>query len=176
MAISLIDRALTVNSTLRSPAPYRYPPLALLLSDIGLVLRNLLRLPSIIFPLWTTNPRGELYLLSLGNLATLVVHAALLVVGLAGFAVVGLFFYVQGAVWLVAMALYAALVSALAWLLNFARDGDIIASRAGIAAPVAGEKWFFINGVMAGRWWMQAAVDEIARRFGRPVDGIHNRT
>jgi hypothetical protein len=38
------------------------------------------------------------------------------------------------------------------------------------------EKWFFINGVMVGSFWLQSAINEISRLFERRVVGIRNLT
>jgi hypothetical protein len=38
------------------------------------------------------------------------------------------------------------------------------------------EKWFFINGIIVGDFWLQSAVDELSILFGRQVWGIRNRT
>lgn len=171
-----LTRAATVNSTQRSPAPYRYPLASLILTDAVLAWRNVLRLPSIIFPLHTNNPRGELYLWSSGNIVTIIVHSLLTVVGVLGFGLLGLWLQLPGFMWLLDMACYATVVWVLAWFLNMGKEGTLITSNPEIAQEVAGEKWVFVNGVMCGRWWMQSAMDELARRFGRPVDGVHNRT
>lgn len=170
------DRLATTNTTLRAPAPYRYPPSSLLLTDTVLSLRNFFYLHTIVWPLWTTNPRGELYLWSRGNLVTLALHAFYVFLGLAGFALAPLWLCMTGRVWLLYAVGYFAVVWAVAQILN--RGGKD--ARSAISAPgvkeVPDEKWVFVNGVMAGSWWVQSAVDELARRFGRPVTAIHNRT
>jgi hypothetical protein len=38
------------------------------------------------------------------------------------------------------------------------------------------EKWFFINGVMVGTFWLESAINEISRLFERKVSGIRNLT
>jgi hypothetical protein len=38
------------------------------------------------------------------------------------------------------------------------------------------EKWFFINGVMCGTFWLESAINEISRLFERKVIGIRNLT
>ena len=42
--------------------------------------------------------------------------------------------------------------------------------------PFQKEKWFFINGVMCGTFWLESAINEISRLFGRKVIGIRNLT
>jgi hypothetical protein len=168
-------RSSTVNTTSRAPAPYRFPAASLLLTDTLLLFRNFLFLPSIIFPLSTSNPRGELYLRSLGNLFTIFVHVVFILVGLVGFGLIPLWLRLPGAIWLVVAGMYWAVVYALAWVLNQTPEGELIASEPAMEEK-EGEKWLFVNGVMAGRWWVQSAIDELSRRFGRPIDAIHNRT
>ena len=38
------------------------------------------------------------------------------------------------------------------------------------------EKWFFINGIIVGDFWLQSAINELSILFGRQVWGIRNRT
>jgi hypothetical protein len=54
-------------------------------------------------------------------------------------------------------------------------------SNATLVSPSAdskykGEKWFFINGIIVGDYWLQSAIDELSVLFGRRVWGIRNRT
>jgi hypothetical protein len=42
--------------------------------------------------------------------------------------------------------------------------------------PFNQEKWFFINGVMVGSFWLQSAVNELSRLFERRIIGIRNVT
>src|ERR1700738_388789 len=59
-----------------SPINFRSPPFGLFLSDLKMVARLILHgyLPTIIFPLRTTNPLGELYPWSGGNIMSMVLH------------------------------------------------------------------------------------------------------
>ncbi|KAI5802380.1 hypothetical protein FPQ18DRAFT_252040 [Pyronema domesticum] len=168
-------RSATVNTTSRAPAPFRYPPTTLLLTDFLLLLRNFKYLYTIVWPLNTSNHRGELYLWSLGNLFTLFIHTIFIGLGLGGFLLIPLWIELPGGAWLLVAAAYFVVVWVMAWILNQTREGAMIESLPKIP-EVPGEKWMFINGVMAGRWWVQGAIDEIQRRFGRPVEAIHNRT
>ncbi|KAF8543151.1 hypothetical protein BDD12DRAFT_875180 [Trichophaea hybrida] len=170
-----LGRSPTVNTTTRAPAPYRYPPFSLLLTDTVLSFRNFRYLYTIVWPLYTTNQRGELYFFSKGNIFTIAVHVGYIIVGLAGFLLVPLWIQIPGGLWLVIAVVYAAVVWAFAWVLNRTPEGAVIESVPELK-EAAGEKWVFVNGVMAGRWWVQTGVDEISRRFGRPVDAIHNHT
>jgi len=173
--IAPLGRSATVNTTSRAPAPYRYPPSSLLLTDTVLFLRNFFYLYTIVWPICTKNPRGELYIFSKGNLFTIGVHIGYIVVGLVGFFLIPLWVNTPGGVWSICAGAYAAVVWIFAWVLNRTSEGAVIKSVPELAeAP--GEKWVFVNGVMAGRWWVQSGVDEISRRFRRPVDVIHNRT
>ena len=38
------------------------------------------------------------------------------------------------------------------------------------------EVWIFVNGVAAGRHWLQSNVDRLALTFRRPIHGVHNKT
>lgn len=42
--------------------------------------------------------------------------------------------------------------------------------------PFPHEKWFFINGVMVGTFWLESAINELSRLFEREVTGIRNVT
>lgn len=42
--------------------------------------------------------------------------------------------------------------------------------------PFPKEKWYFINGVMVGTFWLESAINEISRLFERKVTGIRNLT
>jgi hypothetical protein len=139
----------TTNSTNRSPAPFRFPSTSLLFTDTILLFRNFAYLPYIIFPLSTSNPRGELYLWSPGNIFTLLVHVVFIGVGVLGFGLIPLWLQSPGSVWLLFAAAYGAAVWALGWVLNQGSEGEMIESQPPID-EVPGEKWVFVNGVMAG--------------------------
>ena len=38
------------------------------------------------------------------------------------------------------------------------------------------EKWFFINGIIVGDYWLDSAVNKLSKLFKRKVHGIRNRT
>jgi hypothetical protein len=38
------------------------------------------------------------------------------------------------------------------------------------------EKWFFINGIIVGDYWLQSAVNELSTLVKRDIYGIRNRT
>jgi hypothetical protein len=144
-----LGQSLTTNSTNRSPAPFRFPSTSLLFTDTILLFRNFAYLPYIIFPLSTSNPRGELYLWSPGNIFTLLVHVVFIGVGVMGFGLIPLWLQSPGSVWLLFAAAYGAAVWALGWVLNQGSEGELIESQPPID-EVPGEKWVFVNGVMAG--------------------------
>ena len=59
-------------------------------------------------------------------------------------------------------------------------DGDVVVSsgqyvRGKAEEELEDEKWFFVNGVNTGEYWLKTNVDEAERRFGRKVWGVHNR-
>lgn len=140
------DRSPTVNTTSRAPAPYRFPSTALLYTDTILLFRNFLFLPWIVFPLNTSNKRGELYLWSAGNLFTLFLHVVFIIVGIAGLGLIPLWLRLPGGLWLVIAGLYWAVVYALAWALNQTPEGELISSEPAMKEK-EGEKWLFVNGV-----------------------------
>lgn len=138
------------NSPYRSPAPYRFPSTSLFFTDTILLFRNFAYLPYIIFPLSTSNPRGELYLWSPGNIFTLLVHVVFIGVGVLGFGLIPLWLRWPGSAWLLFAAAYGTVVWALAWVLNQGSEGKLTESQPPID-EVPGEKWVFVNGVMAGK-------------------------
>jgi len=38
------------------------------------------------------------------------------------------------------------------------------------------EKWFFINGILVGDYWLESAIDKLSMLFKRKVYGIRNKT
>ncbi|PVH85709.1 hypothetical protein DL98DRAFT_605323 [Cadophora sp. DSE1049] len=55
----------------------------------------------------------------------------------------------------------------------------ITSSAQGSELPIVGsnsEKWFFINGSLAGKHWLRLNIDRLSAVFGRPITGIHNTT
>lgn len=67
------------------------------------------------------------------------------------------------------------------WALSRAlngHEGDVVVSSGQYVsgkAELEDEKWFYVNGVMTGEYWLKANVDEAERRFGRRIWGVHNR-
>lgn len=57
-------------------------------------------------------------------------------------------------------------------------DGDVVVSSGQYVrgkAEQEDEKWFYVNGIMTGEYWLKTNVDEAERRFGRKIWGVHNR-
>ncbi|KAH7417451.1 hypothetical protein BKA64DRAFT_657977 [Cadophora sp. MPI-SDFR-AT-0126] len=55
----------------------------------------------------------------------------------------------------------------------------ITSSTLVVELPTVGinsEKWFFINGSLAGKHWLRLNIDRLTAVFGRPITGIHNTT
>lgn len=168
--------SITANSPSTAPAPYRFPPYFLFVADIWLSATRIFNLFNILYPLYTENPRAELYLFSFGNVSSIILGLALIVVGLFSLSLVPLWFVLPGSMWLLYGGAFFFVTKVLSLVLNGKRQlvvssGRYLQGNAGIAR----EKWFFVNGVMVGKYWSESAVEEIERRFGRRVTGIHNR-
>ncbi|RPB04009.1 hypothetical protein L873DRAFT_1800012, partial [Choiromyces venosus 120613-1] len=168
------------NTPLLESAPTRYPPPYLLLLDLYVVLSNLPSLPGIFLPWRTSNPRAELYPYSLGNLSAILLGGLLILVGLLSLLLLPAWLFLPGVVWLCWFAGLAGVTWVLAWVLN-GDEGDVVVSsgryvRGEGAEEGEDEKWFFVNGVVTGEFWLKGNVDEIERQFGRRVWGVHNRS
>lgn len=167
------------NNTGGVSARARYTPIMLFRNDILLVLKNIAFFPGIVYPFWTANERGELYLLSPQNTFSIAIHAVFAGVGFLGFAVLGSWIFLHSAIWIIILGAYLCVVTLLSSILSKGlQEGKKIKSRVVLNEPTkfTDEKWFFVNGIMTGHLATQNAVDEISRRFQRPVVGIQNNT
>lgn len=166
-------------------------PLFQMARDTWIFLRMIPYIPYIILPLETKEPGHEFYP-SFRNIGskTLISLVSLLelLIGLA-FPVV-LVLPVPAALLILGILAFSALI----WLLMYPTHGpNIVMSRMDLMAREANhgerqviglrerklfsdERWLFLNGVMTEGSDLQRSVDSIAKVFGRPVLGIHNKT
>ncbi|KAL7276593.1 hypothetical protein RUND412_000396 [Rhizina undulata] len=168
------------------PAPYRTSPPKLVLHDLGLAFRKSRYWIDIVWPPWTRNPNGELNIKDRGNRTSILLHAVILGITLAGTLLVPIFFVAGGVVWAgCCLAWWGAILAISVPLNGYGECGGVkeedggytvIESGGKYARPFPREKWVFINGVMAGKQWTRSAVDELERRFHRKVYGVHNKT
>ncbi|CAK7217016.1 hypothetical protein SEUCBS140593_003062 [Sporothrix eucalyptigena] len=157
-------------------------PWKLLAYDVYHFFRLSWALPYIVWPV-TPADSGPLAELAptLANLWCIAVHAVLAVlqlVFLVGLVPAACLLPVWAAAGLVAVCL-GVNHALCALLLNGVHGTIEYHSRPACAAAKpehAHEQWVFLNGVAVGQHWMQSNVDRLARTFGRPVLGIHNKT
>ncbi|KAG0132044.1 hypothetical protein HOY82DRAFT_558723 [Tuber indicum] len=156
---------------------FRSSPWKLLASDIKLVFTLILWIPHIFLPWRSTNPYSELYP-SRKNMCNLVLHIILGSLGSLWLViVVPVWIAAPGLVFALFMLFYCALTALFCMPLDY--GSRFVESRIQHASGPEiwdHEKWVFVNGVVAGKHWLQANVDMISEIFGRPVTGIHNRT
>ncbi|CAZ86173.1 unnamed protein product [Tuber melanosporum] len=166
------------NTPLLLPAPTRYPPPYLLFLDLYVLISNLPSLLGIIRPVRTSNPRAELYPYSLGNISSMVLGIILILVGLASLLLIPIWLLVPGGVWLCWFIGVTVVTLVFSKFLNgFA--GDVVVSSGQYVhgdAEAEDEKWFFVNGIMTGEFWLKTNIEEAERRFGRRIWGVHNRS
>ncbi len=167
-------RPATVNSARRAALPYRYPPLRLFLNDIKLMLQNMFYVFNTTFPLYTSNPKGELYLWSWGNALSVLAHVFLLIIGLLTFTLIPLWFILPGTMWVAYTTTFVGVVAIISMPLNGSSE-VLYSCGKHYDARTDDEKWLFVNGIAIGRFWMQSCVDELERRFCRQICGVHNK-
>jgi hypothetical protein len=175
-----------------SPITFRQSPFRLFLADLVLIIRLLPYAIQIILPFQTDNVNGELYLRNARNLISMILHFFLFVCSICGGVLAPVvFFLIPG----VGFVVYILAFSCACAVCNFFQKPRL---TVGILILNCGstlvqsdtkilqldvndyafdyEEWFFINGVMAGSFWDEAAVNEISRLFERRVIGIRNLT
>ncbi|KKY26163.1 hypothetical protein UCDDS831_g01673 [Diplodia seriata] len=157
-----------------SPLPYTSNPAQLIWSDLKLFFRVSYLLPAIFFP-WGKRRGDEIYP-DLGNgiqlswQITLIVYQVLFILSLP-------FCLILPLAWFLIYAAAAIALCVPIWMIVNGRKHEVH-SRRDIASEHEhpDELWIFINGVAVGRYWLQANLDRLARIFGRPITGIHNKT
>ncbi|KAG0644443.1 hypothetical protein HOY80DRAFT_940973 [Tuber brumale] len=166
------------NTPLLHPAPIRYEPPYLLLLDLYVLISNLPSLLGIIRPLGTDNPRAELYPYSLGNILSVVLGIILILVGLASLMLIPAWLFAPGWMWLCWFAGMTAVTLVFSTVLNGSAGDVMVSSGQHVrgSAKSEDEKWFFVNGVMTGEFWLKTNIEEAERRFGRRIWGVHNRS
>ena len=165
-------------------------PIFALARDAWVFARMLPYIPQIFFPLSTNEPTHEFYPSSRNVMAKVAIALASIieVVLLLAFPI---FLFLPLPPLLLIAGVLA--ISGFIWLLMWHTQGaDVIMSRMDIVQdPDSGqtadlrpigpghfknERWLFLNGIMTGGIDLQKNIDAIARVFGRPVLGIHNKT
>ncbi|KAI9052655.1 hypothetical protein LZ554_003994 [Drepanopeziza brunnea f. sp. 'monogermtubi'] len=167
-----------VGGSSTTPHSYTGSPWVLLQHDIASAFQYICFLPFIIFPLSSlkSGPLCELYPSS-ANLYDIFLHIILMLLQLPF--VLSVPFWVVFPLWwvLIGVGVFIGVNEAICWLLNgkemevWSKD-DYVEGR----GTFENEQWIFLNGVAAGRNWLQNNVDRLALTFGRPVLGVHNRT
>jgi hypothetical protein len=175
-----------------SPFSFRLSPLRLLLFDLRLILARLPYAFGVLSPVLTRDPMGELYLGRAGNVITMLLNVVLFFLTLVGIGGVVVLFAslvpTAGIVVYVVLAVAVGLpglsfspswdeadyycVTAILYL-NWGQE--IVPSTLS-SDEFPEEKWFFINGIMVGDYWLESAIDKLSMLFKRKVYGIRNRT
>ncbi|KAK0654439.1 hypothetical protein DIS24_g5239 [Lasiodiplodia hormozganensis] len=156
------------------PLPYTSDPAQLIWSDLKLFFRVSYLLPVLFYP-WGKREGDEIYP-DLGNgiqlswQITLTIYQVLFILSLP-------FCLILPLGWFLIYATVAIALCIPIWMIVNGRRHEVH-SRRDIASEHEhpDEYWIFINGVAVGRYWLQANLDRLARIFGRPVTGIHNKT
>ncbi|KAJ5779940.1 hypothetical protein N7457_005100 [Penicillium paradoxum] len=163
-----------------TPLPYTASPIKLLWSDVGLFFSKIWALPGILLPLNLGRARSldELYP-SLRNGAIVMVHMFLVVYQVAfllSLPIMG-FCLVPGMLILAYTGIVLAVNYAIVMLMlnGFQR---VLVSQVPVVERAGHDRecWLYINGIAAGRRWVQMNVDQLSWTFGRKVTGVHNRT
>lgn len=181
------------NTAATSPITYRESPLSLIWSDVCLVVRLLPYAIQIVLPFPTDNRNGELYP-SKGNIQSMVLHFCLFICSGCGILLAPfVFLFFPGVTFLIFVLCVTATCYfciylparkctdvAGVYMLNY--GPELVPSDPKILKPETQdypfphEKWFFINGVMVGTFWLESAVNELSCLFERKVIGIRNLT
>ncbi|KAF7720158.1 Uncharacterized protein PECH_007415 [Penicillium ucsense] len=168
------------RKTNETPLPYTASPPYLLWSDIRLVLRYAWALPMIFLPLHLrrTSSLDELQL-SFQSIVSVLVH---------------LFLAVFQLTFLLSLPLLAIFPVPVPWAIvyiaacvafNYAICMTVLNGFERVLqsqAPVTEqpwqrkERWFYINGIACGHYWVQNNIDQLSYSFGRRITGVHNRT
>ncbi|KAI4595489.1 hypothetical protein KJ359_006835 [Pestalotiopsis sp. 9143b] len=159
---------------------YTDMPLKLLMWDIRTFFTFAYALPWVIWPITPSESGYEFDELALtrGNLFCIFMHFVLIVLQL-GFLLLLIPVCILLPVWLAVLSMAGFL--GLNWLLVLTLNGKSHIYKSDPKyAPAsdehAHEKWVFINGVACGEAWMLSNLNRLALTFGRPVEGIHNKT
>ncbi|KAF7541838.1 hypothetical protein G7054_g328 [Neopestalotiopsis clavispora] len=159
---------------------YTDNPWKLLMWDIYTFFSFAYALPWVVYPPTPSETAPELDELSWApqNLWCLFVHLVLIVLQVI-FLLVLIPICILLPVWMAALCIGGFL--GLNWLLVIALNGNSLIYNsdpkyARASDENAHEKWIFINGVAAGEYWMKSNLNRLAVTFGRPIEGIHNKT
>ncbi|KAL1635581.1 hypothetical protein SLS56_001633 [Neofusicoccum ribis] len=157
-----------------SPLPYTSDPVQLIWSDLKLLFSVINFLPKLFLPL--SKKTGDETYPELGNAVqlvwqiTLTIYQTLFLLSLPFCLVLPLGWF------LIYAAVAIAACVPIWWIVNGMKHE--VHSHEDITSEHehSDEYWLFINGVAVGRYWLQANLNRLARIFGRPVTGIHNKT
>ena len=177
--VKYIPSQMDAISAITSTKAARENPVRLLFQDALVLLRMLKYLPWLILPFWTKVPDAELYILSITAVRDLFLQGLLFLLE-AGILVVApvLLLILPASV----SASVAAFTSVLIYIISrpmlgprivYSQMGETTTAR---AESYKNERWLFVNGCLVGNRILQDNVNRLAKTFGRPVIGIHNRT
>lgn len=160
---------------------YTDNPVRLMYWDVITFFRNIWALPYVVMPLTPTDS-GDMCEMAptWRNIFCILVHAVLffLQMGFLLFLPPVAFFVPLWTTILIVSTFMTLNIGLTRFCLN--GKGDVFHSDPKLARPdqpqFADEQWVFLNGVAVGSHWMQSNLDRLALTFGRPVEGIHNRT
>ncbi|KAJ5889074.1 hypothetical protein N7495_009115 [Penicillium taxi] len=162
-----------------NPLPYTASPFKLLWDDICLGLQCALSLPGLFSPLrlGQTHKLDEAYP-SVRNYFCIAVHIYLLMYQFFFLLFIPLLILLTlPTTWIL---LYITIGISYNYLICLFLNGfqRVLVSQVPVPdqSNYARERWFFINGVACGRYWLQANIDQLSYTFGRRVTGIHNFT
>lgn len=162
--------------------PYTSNPWKLLLSDILLIFKLAHYIPTVIFPIYTTDPLAELYLGNWRNVYDIVFHIVLVVLQTAFLVSLPICFLIPSGLfpagsWVVYVVGFLVANHLVCKGLN--GNQAIFESNKGLLKgrdEHADERWIFLNGISVGHHWLQANIDKLSIVFGRPILGVHNPT
>ncbi|KAL7276729.1 hypothetical protein RUND412_000266 [Rhizina undulata] len=157
-----------------TPLTFRDSPFKLVASDLKLVWNLLHLLPILFSPMHSNNPYAELHP-SYGNIKEIILHVILVFLGVIFiFISIPAFIAVPVSVFVVYLAVYFGVVWLFCLPLNMGKRTVQSKVDLGDIVERDDERWVFINGVCAGKYWIQANVDMLSSIFKRKVFGVHN--
>lgn len=177
--VKYIPSQMDTISAITSTKAARENPVRLLFQDALVLLRMLKYMPWLILPFWTTVPDAELYMLSIGAVIDLFLQGLLFVLEAAILVMAPVLLLVLPASVSASVAVFTSL---LIYVISRPMSGPRIVYSQMNEATTAGaegykdERWLFVNGCLVGHRILQDNVNRLAKTFGRPVIGIHNRT
>ncbi|KAG0153835.1 hypothetical protein PDIDSM_1214 [Penicillium digitatum] len=162
------------------PLPYTASPIKLLWSDLSLLGSKLWALPGILLPLHLdrTHELDELYP-SLRNGAIVLIHLFLVVYQLVVLLSLPIMVICMlPGLWILAYSAMAFTINYAIIMLMLNGFQRVLVSQVPVVERSGHERerWLYINGIAAGKHWVQMNIDQLSYTFGRKVTGVHNRT